>query len=92
MANTKNSKKAARKIGRRTEVNKIRKSRMRTFVRKAEEALAGTDAAAATAAFAAAQGELMRAAQKGVIHKNAAERKVSRLNARLKAATGQAQA
>jgi small subunit ribosomal protein S20 len=85
MANTKSAKKMVRKIARRTEVNKSRKSRVRTFVRAAEEAVAGTDKAAAAAALKAAEPELARAAQKGVIHKKAAARKISRLAARVKA-------
>ncbi len=85
MANTSSAKKATRKIARRTEVNKSRRSRVRNFVRKVEEALASGDQAAATAAFSAAQPELMRAATKGVMHKNTASRKVSRLAQRLKA-------
>lgn len=79
MANTPSAKKAARKIERRTEVNKNRRSRMRTFVRKVEEALAAGDKAAASTALKAAEPELMRAAQKGVLHKSTASRKVSRL-------------
>ena len=79
MANTTSAKKATRKIERRTEVNKARRSRMRTFLRKVEEALASGDKAAATEALKAAQPEIMRAAQKGVVHKNTASRKVSRL-------------
>jgi small subunit ribosomal protein S20 len=74
-----------RKIERRTEVNKVRKSRMRTFLRKVEEAIASGDAAQAAAALKAAQPELMRAAQRGVLHKNTASRKVSRLASRVKA-------
>lgn len=85
MANTPSAKKAARKIARRTEVNKSRRSRVRTFVRKVEEALASGDKAAAAEAFKSAQPELARAASKGVMHKNTASRKVSRLAARLKA-------
>ncbi|MCV9938026.1 30S ribosomal protein S20 [Boseaceae bacterium BT-24-1] len=79
MANTTSAKKAARKIVRRTEVNKARRSRMRTYLRKVEEAIASGDKTAAAAALKAAQPELMRAAQKGVVHKNTASRKVSRL-------------
>ena len=80
MANTKSAKKAARQTLRRTEVNKSRRSRMRTFVRKVEEAIATGDHASASAALQAAQPEMMRAAQKGILHKNTASRKVSRLN------------
>ena len=79
MANTPSAKKAARKIARRTAVNKARRSRMRTFLRKVEEAIASGDKASATEALKAAQPEIMRAAQKGVVHKNTASRKVSRL-------------
>jgi small subunit ribosomal protein S20 len=85
MANTASAKKAARKIARRTTVNRTRVGRVRTFVRKVEEALASGDKAAATAALKAAEPELMRAAARGVVHKNTASRKVSRLAARVKA-------
>ncbi|HTV70048.1 MAG TPA: 30S ribosomal protein S20 [Rhizobiaceae bacterium] len=85
MANTSSAKKATRKIARREAVNKTRRSRVRTFVRKVEEALASGDKAAAQAAFLAAQPELMRAATKGVLHRNTASRKVSRLAQRVKA-------
>lgn len=84
MANTTSAKKAARKIARRTAVNKARRSRVRTFIRKVEEAIASGDKAAAETALRAAQPELMRAATKGVIHKNTAARKVSRLVQRVK--------
>ena len=84
MANTSSAKKATRKIARRAAVNKNRRSRVRTYVRQVEEALAAGDKAAAVAAFKAAELELMRAATKGVIHKNTASRKVSRLAHRLK--------
>jgi small subunit ribosomal protein S20 len=85
MANTSSAKKAARKIARRAAVNKNRRSRVRTFVRKVEEALASGDKAVAVAAFQAAEPELMRAATKGVLHRNTASRKVSRLSQRVKA-------
>ncbi|KPL52600.1 30S ribosomal protein S20 [Prosthecomicrobium hirschii] len=85
MANTPSAKKAARKITRRTAVNKNRRSRVRTFVRKVEEALASGDKVAAAAALRAAQPELQRAASKGVLHANTASRKISRLASRLKA-------
>ena len=84
MANTPGSKKAVRKIARRTEVNKARRSRVRTYLRKFEEALVSGDAAVAKAAFVVAQSELMRAVTKGVVHKNTGSRKVSRLAAQLK--------
>ncbi|MBV8765009.1 MAG: 30S ribosomal protein S20 [Hyphomicrobiales bacterium] len=84
MANTSSAKKAARQALRRAEINKNRKSRVRTFVRAVEEAIASGDTAAAQAALKAAQPELMRASQKGVLHKRTASNKVSRLAARVK--------
>jgi small subunit ribosomal protein S20 len=84
MANTKSAKKMVRKIARRTEVNKSRRSRVRTFVRKVEEAVATGDKKAATTALKAAEPEIMRGVTKGVLHKNTASRKVSRLAARVK--------
>lgn len=84
MANTPSAKKAVRRIARRTAINKNRRSRVRTYVRKVEEALNAGDRAAAEAALKAAQPELMRAASKGVLHRNTASRKVSRLARRLK--------
>lgn len=85
MANTTSAKKATRKIARRTAVNKSRRSRVRGFIRKVEEAIASGDLAAATAALKAAQPEIQRAATKGVLHSNTADRKVSRLAQRVKA-------
>lgn len=85
MANTPQSKKRARQAVRRTDVNKARRSRIRTYLRKVEEAIASGDQAAAKAALQAAQPELMRGVTKGVVHKNTASRKVSRLAARVKA-------
>ena len=85
MANTPGAKKSIRKIARRTEVNKARRSRVRTYLRKFEEAVTSGDAKAATDALIAAQSELMKAVGKGVVHKNTGARKVSRLAARLKA-------
>jgi small subunit ribosomal protein S20 len=85
MANTSSAKKATRKLERRTAVNKVRRSRMRGYVRKVEEAIAAGDKATAQAALVAAQPELMRAATKGVLHRNTASRKVSRLARRVKA-------
>jgi len=79
MANTKSAKKAARQIVRRTAINKSRRSRMRTALRKVEEAIASGDRSAAAAAMAAAEPAVIRAAQKGIVHRNAARRKVSRL-------------
>jgi small subunit ribosomal protein S20 len=85
MANTKSAKKAARQALQRTEVNKARVSRARSATRKVEEALAAGDKKAAAEALKAAAPLLARSAQKGVLHKKAASRKVSRLTARLKA-------
>ena len=82
MANTTSAKKAVRKIARRTAVNKARRSRMRTAVRKVEEAIASGDRKAAATAMTAAEPELMRAAQSGIIHKNNAARRKSRLMAK----------
>jgi small subunit ribosomal protein S20 len=83
MANTKSAKKATRVIARRTEVNKGRRSALRNSVRRVEEAIQSGDRAAALAAFEAAEPAIMRAAQRGVVHKNNASRKVSRLAHRI---------
>lgn len=85
MANTKSAKKAVRKIARRTEVNRSRRSRMRTYVRAVEEAITAGDQKAASEALRKAQPEVMRAAQKNVLHHNTASRKISRLSARVHA-------
>lgn len=85
MANTTSAKRAVRQIARRTAVNTARRSRVRTFLRKVEEAVAAGDAIAASAALKAAEPELMRAAGKGVFHKNTAARKISRLSRQVKA-------
>ncbi|MCV6591640.1 MAG: 30S ribosomal protein S20 [Silicimonas sp.] len=85
MANSPQSKKRARQNARRLEVNKARRSRIRTFLRKVEEAIDSGDKDAATAALKAAQPELMRGVSKGIYHKNTASRKISRLAARVKA-------
>jgi small subunit ribosomal protein S20 len=85
MANTKSAKKATRVAARRSTVNTNRISRVRTSVRKVEEAIKAGNKSEAEKALAAAQPELMRGAQKGVMHKNAASRKVSRLAKRVKA-------
>jgi small subunit ribosomal protein S20 len=84
MANTVSAKKAIRKIERRTEVNKSRRSRMRSYIRKVEEAIASGDKASASEALKAAQPEIMRSARGGVLHKNTASRKISRLSHRIK--------
>ena len=83
MANNPGARKAIRKIEARTQVNKARRSRVRTYLRKFQEALAGGDAAVAKTAFNEAQSELMRAVSKGVVHKNTGSRKVSRLAHRI---------
>lgn len=85
MANTPQSKKRARQNQRRFDVNKARRSRIRTFLRKVEEAIASGDKDAAALALKHAQPELMRGVTKGVYHKNTASRKMSRLAARVKA-------
>ena len=85
MANSPQSKKRARQNERRYTVNKARRSRIRTFLRKVEEAIASGDKDAATEALRAAQPEIMRGVTKGVYHKNTAARKVSRLSSRVKA-------
>jgi small subunit ribosomal protein S20 len=89
MANTVSAKKAVRKIARRTAINKNRRSQMRTFVRKVEEAIASGDGKAAAAALTAAEPKMMRAAQKGILHKNTASRKVSRLAASVRKLLGE---
>ena len=88
MANTKSAKKAARVTEKRTAVNKARRSRVRTYVRKVEEAIVSGDKEAASAALQSAQPEIMRGAQKGIMHKNTASRKISRLSARIKGLAG----
>lgn len=85
MANTSSAKKATRQGARRTAINKTRRSRVRTYVKKVEEAIAGGDQAAAATALRIAQPEMMRSAQKGLMHKKTASRKISRLSARIKA-------
>jgi small subunit ribosomal protein S20 len=84
MANTSSARKATRKIARRTAINKMRDSRMRGSLRAVEEAIAAGDGKKAREALSKAEPEIMRAAQKGVIHKNSASRKVSRLEARVR--------
>lgn len=85
MANTTSAQKAARKIARKTVVNAARKSRIRTHVRAVEDAIKANDRKAAEAALKAAEPELARGANKHVMHKNAASRKVSRLTKRVRA-------
>jgi len=85
MANSPSAKKRARQAVRRTAINKSRRSRVRTFIRKVEEAIAAGDQSAALEALKAAQPEIMRGAVKGVLHRNTASRKVSRLHHRINA-------
>ncbi|MBB3711353.1 small subunit ribosomal protein S20 [Limimaricola variabilis] len=85
MANTPQSKKRARQNERRYAINKMRRSRIRTFLRKVEEAIASGNPDAAKTALREAQPELMRGVTKGVVHKNTAARKISRLSSRVKA-------
>jgi len=84
MANTPQSKKRARQNDRKLEVNKARRSRIRTFLKKVEEAITSGDKKAASSALKSAQPELMRGVTKGVYKKNTAARKMSRLSARVK--------
>lgn len=85
MANTSSAKKMVRKIERRTAVNKSRRSRVRTYLRRVEEAIAAGEADKARHALSEATSELQRAVSKGIIHKNTASRKLSRLSSRVKA-------
>jgi small subunit ribosomal protein S20 len=83
MANTKSAKKAARQSARRTAINRTRRSRLRGAVRKVEEAIAAGERSRALAAMAEAEPVIIRSAQKNVVHRNAARRKVSRLAHRI---------
>lgn len=85
MANHKSAEKRIRQTERRTEVNRNRISRIRTFVKKVEGAIESGDKSAASEAFKSAQPELMRGVSKGVLHRNTVARKLSRLSARIKA-------
>ena len=85
MANSPQAKKRARQNTSRMLINKNRRARIRTYLRKVEEAIASGDKDAAKAALQSAQPELMRGVTKGIMHKNTAARKMSRLNARVKA-------
>jgi small subunit ribosomal protein S20 len=84
MANSPSARKSARKIERRALINRNRRNRVRTYIRKVEEALQSGDSSAAQDALRAAQPEIMRASYKGIFHKNTASRTVSRLAARVK--------
>ena len=85
MANTPSAKKRIRNTLRKTDINKSRRSRIKTFVRKVEDALESKDAKAAMESLKAAQPEIMRGVTKGIFHKNNASRKISRLSSRIKA-------
>lgn len=85
MANSPQAKKRARQNERRFQVNKARRSRVRTYLRKVEEAIEAGDKDAAKAALRAAQPELMRGVSRGIFHKNTIARKMSRLSSRVKA-------
>ena len=85
MANTPSAKKRIRNTIRKTDINKSRRSRIKTFVRKVEDALESKDAKAAMESLKAAQPEIMRGVTKGIFHKNTASRKISRLSSRIKA-------
>jgi small subunit ribosomal protein S20 len=84
MANNASARKRIRQTEKRTARNKARKSRVRSFLRKVEEAVKSGDKAAAQEAFRAAQPEMQRAATKGVFHANTVARRLSRLSARVK--------
>ena len=85
MANTPSAKKRIRNTLRKTDINKSRRSRIKTFVRKVEDALESKDAKSAMDSLKAAQPEIMRGVTKGIFHKNTASRKISRLSSRVKA-------
>ena len=88
MANTKSAQKAVRQTVRRTAINKMRRSQMRTYVKKVEDALAAKDAVGAAVALKQAEPIIARAAQKGIVHDNTASRRISRLAKRVKALAG----
>jgi small subunit ribosomal protein S20 len=88
MANSKQAKKRIRQVAKRTAVNRDRRGSMRTCIRNLEEAIASGDKAAATGAMLVAEPALSRAAQKGIMHRNTAARKISRLNSRVNAMAG----
>jgi small subunit ribosomal protein S20 len=85
MANHASAKKRVRRNDRRADINKSRRSRIRTFVKKVEEAILAKDAKAANEALKQAQPELQKGVAKGILHKNTVARKLSRLSARVKA-------
>lgn len=85
MANIASAKKRIRSTAAKTEVNRARRSRIRRYIRKVEEAIATGDKDAATSAYREAQPEIQRGVTKGVLHRNTAARKISRLSSRIKA-------
>ena len=87
MANTPSAKKRVRQLARKTEVNKARRSRIKTFVKKVEESISSGDSDSAKAAFTLAQPEIQRGVTKGIFHKKTASRKISRLSKRITAIT-----
>ncbi|MDE2791513.1 MAG: 30S ribosomal protein S20 [Paracoccaceae bacterium] len=88
MANSLQARKRVKQTRRRTEVNRARRSRIRTFLKSVEEAVDSGDRQRAASALAAAEPEVMRGVTKGVLHKNTASRKISRLSARIKSMDG----
>lgn len=88
MANSAQAKKRIRQIRRRTKVNQMRRSRVRSSIRKVEEAIVGGDQTVALDALRTAQPELVRGALKGILHRNTASRKISRLHQRINAMSG----
>ncbi len=88
MANSRQAAKRAKQTKRRTEVNRARRSRIRTYLKSVEEAIASGDRQTAATALTAAQPEVMRGVTKGVLHRNTASRKISRLSARIKSMEG----
>ena len=84
MANTPSAKKRIRNTLRKTDINRSRRSRIKTFVKKVEDAIETKDAKSAMDSLKAAQPEIMRGVTKGIFHKNTASRKISRLSSRIK--------
>ena len=88
MANTPSAKKRVRQLIRKTEVNKARRSRIKTFIKKVEDSIISGDSNSAATALHQAQPEIQRGVTKGIFHKNTASRKISRLSKRVRALTG----
>ena len=87
MANTPSAKKRVRQLSRKTDVNKARRSRIKTFIKKVEDSIVSGNGSDALSALKIAQPEIQRGVTKGVFHKNTASRKISRLSKRVKAIT-----